>query len=35
MIRGMLDSLEMTEPGVVKEMEKVVEKNPELMKVLA
>lgn len=32
MIRGMLDSLEMTEPGVVKELEKIVEKDPGLMK---
>ena len=30
MIRGMLDSLEVTEPGVVKEMERIVEKEPEL-----
>ena len=30
MIRGMLDSLEMTEPGVVKELEKIVEKDPGL-----
>ena len=31
MIRGMLDSLEVTEPGVVKEMDKIVEKDPGLM----
>ena len=35
MIRGMLDSLEITEPGVVKELERIVEKRPGLMKVLA
>ena len=28
MIRGMLDSLEVTEPGVVEEMVKIVEKHP-------
>ena len=27
MIRGMLDSLEVTEPGVVKEMERIMEKH--------
>lgn len=31
MIRGMLDSLEVTDPGVVKELEKIVEKDSELM----
>ena len=31
MIRGMLDYLEVTEPGVVKEMDKIVEKDPGLM----
>lgn len=31
MIRGMLDSLEVTEPGVVAELEKIVEKDSELM----
>ena len=35
MLRGKLDSLEITEPGVVKEMEKILEKDPGLMKVLA
>ena len=35
MIRGMLDSLEVTEPGVVKELERIVEKQPELIEVLA
>ena len=28
MIRGMLDSLEVTEPGVKKELERIVEKHP-------
>ena len=28
MIRGMLDSLEVTEPGVVEELEKIAEKDP-------
>ena len=35
MIRGMLDSLDVTDPGVVKELERIVEKQPELMNVLA
>lgn len=30
MIRGMLDSLEDTEPGVVAEMEEILKKHPEL-----
>ena len=30
MIRGMLDSLEVTEPGVVKEMEEILEHQTEL-----
>ena len=34
MIRGMLDSLEVTEPGVVKELERIVEKDTELMNVI-
>ena len=29
MIRGMLDSLEVTEPGVVKELERIVERRLE------
>lgn len=31
MIRGMLDSLEDTEPGVVEEMDGIMKKHPELM----
>ena len=31
MIRGMLDSLEDTEPGVVEELDVLVKKHPELM----
>ena len=31
MIRGMLDSLEDTEPGVVEEMGGIIKKHPELM----
>ena len=30
MIRGMLDSLEETEPAVVEEMDRMLEKHPEL-----
>lgn len=30
MLRGMLDSLEDTEPGVVAEMDAILEKHPEL-----
>lgn len=35
MIRGMLDSLEDTEPGVVEELNRLVEKHPELKEKLA
>lgn len=35
MIRGMLDSLEDTEPGVVEELNQLVEKHPELKEKLA
>ena len=35
MIRGMLDSLEVTEPGVVKELESLGEKHPELIEKIA
>ena len=35
MIRGMLDSLEDTEPGVVKEMGDIINKHPELMEKMA
>lgn len=31
MIRGMLDSLEDTEPGVVAEMDEILKKHPELL----
>lgn len=31
MIRGMLDSLEDSEPGVVDELDKIMKKHPELM----
>lgn len=31
MIRGMLDSLEDTEPGVVEELNGIIRKHPELM----
>ena len=31
MIRGMLDSLEDTEPGVVAELDEIMKKHPELM----
>ena len=34
MIRGMLDSLEDTEPGVVDELNQLVKKHPELMEKL-
>ena len=34
MIRGMLDSLEDTEPGVVEEMDIIVKKHPELLEKL-
>lgn len=30
MLRGMLDSMEQSEPGVVKELEEILEKHPEL-----
>lgn len=35
MIRGMLDSLEDTEPGVVEELETIIKKHPELQEKLA
>ncbi|MBQ9174197.1 MAG: hypothetical protein IJ161_10765 [Bacteroidales bacterium] len=35
MIRGMLDSLEDTEPGVVEELDLIVKKHPELQDKLA
>ena len=35
MIRGMLDSLEDTEPGVLEELNRLVEKHPELKEKLA
>lgn len=35
MIRGMLDSLEDTEPGVVEELDVIVKKHPELLNKLA
>lgn len=35
MIRGMLDSLEDTEPGVVEELDLIVKKHPDLMAKLA
>ncbi len=35
MIRGMLDSLEDTEPGVVSEMDEIIKKHPELMERMA
>ena len=35
MLRGMLDSLEVTEPGVVEELEHILEKHPELKEQLA
>ena len=35
MIRGMLDSLEDTEPGVVEELDTIVRKHPELAQKLA
>ena len=31
MIRGMLDSLEMSDPAVVEELEKIVTRHPDLM----
>ena len=31
MLRGMLDSLEDTEPGVVAEMDEILKKHPELL----
>lgn len=31
MLRGMLDSLEETEPGVYEEFERIIEKNPKLI----
>lgn len=35
MIRGMLDSLEDSEPGVVEELDLIVKKHPELLEKLA
>lgn len=35
MIRGMLDSLEDTDPGVVEELDHMVKKHPELLDKLA
>ena len=35
MIRGMLDSMEDSEPGVVEEMDRMVKKHPELLDKLA
>ena len=35
MIRGMLDSLEDTEPGVVEELDTIIRKHPELAQRLA
>lgn len=35
MMRGMLDSLEDTEPGVVEELDTIVRKHPELAQKLA
>lgn len=35
MIRGMLDSLEDTEPGVVAEMDEIIKKHPELLERMA
>lgn len=35
MIRGMLDSLEDTEPGVVEELDLIVKKHPELQDKIA
>lgn len=35
MIRGMLDSLPQTEPGVVQALDELVKKNPDLMDRLA
>lgn len=35
MIRGMLDSLEDTDPGVVEELDAVVKKHPEVLDKLA
>ena len=35
MIRGMLDSLEDTDPGVVEELETIIKKHPELQEKLA
>ena len=35
MIRGMLDSLEDSEPGVVEELDLIVKKHPELLDKLA
>ena len=34
MIRGMLDSLQVTEPSVVEELERLTEKNPALVDML-
>ena len=35
MIRGMLDSLEDSDPGVVEELDRIVEKHPELQSKLS
>ena len=35
MLRGMLDSLEQTEPGVVDELNSIMEKHPDLMEKMA
>lgn len=35
MIRGMLDSLEDTEPGVVAELDEIMKKHPELLEKMA
>lgn len=35
MIRGMLDSLEDTEPGVVEELNSIIVKHPELLEKMA
>ena len=34
MIRGMLDSLEDTEPGVIDELDAIVKRHPELLDIL-
>ena len=35
MIRGMLDSLEDTEPGVIDELDAIVKRHPELLDILS